>query len=452
MLKYRHIQDGKASKKFGFAMVLICLAMTNTQSIGQQFVPNYDESKVPSYELPELMKFIDGRPVEEVTQWEERQREIIELFKVEMFGDSPPEIDWTAREIESSDNAFEGRAIRRQIRLTLAREHSGNEATDKVELDVLVYLPKSVQKPVPVFLALNFRGNHSIGDDPDVLLPVSWVPNDNDFQISDNRTNEKVRGSRKSRWPVEKILENGFGLVTCYYGDIDPDFDDGFQNGVHGLFPHTRRPPQPLGHSQPESSYSWGSIAAWAWGLSRIMDYLETDDAIDHRRVALMGHSRLGKTALWAGATDPRFGVVISNNSGCGGAAISRRRYGETVARINRAFPHWFNERFKKYADNEDQLPVDQHLLIAAIAPRPVYIASAEGDRWADPLGEFLAALHADPAYRLHGLVGIEVDQQPPINQPEGQTIGYHIRSGDHDVTDFDWDQYLRFAQRHLVR
>ncbi len=399
-----------------------------------EIVINYDESKVPHYELPDPLIFEDGRPVTDARAWPARRAEILSLFEQHVYGRAPTSGAAMTSEVTSvAEGVLGGLATRKEATLRL----TGNSS--HLDMHVLIYLPQVRNGAVPLFLGLNFAGNHTVHTDPGITVPTSWVPNYTHLGIEDHRARVESRGAASSRWAVETILQRGYGLATIYCGDIDPDFDDGFKNGVHGLFPRDDR-----------AGADWGTIAGWAWGLSRALDYLETEDAVDASRVAVMGHSRLGKTALWAGAADPRFALVISNDSGCGGAALSRREYGETVKRINTAFPHWFCTNFKTYNDCVSALPVDQHELIALIVPRPVYIASAAEDLWADPRGEFLSAVAASPVYRLYGFDGLTDDVVPEVDVAIHTRVGYHVRTGGHDVTSYDWAQYLDFADKWL--
>jgi hypothetical protein len=400
---------------------------------------NYDESQVPAYTLPDPLRFEAGHAVASPDQWPARRAELMTLFAEQMYGVMPPapsKLKYTL--LESSDHALDGLATRKQVRIFFGKKNK------MPFMDLLIYLPRAARGPVPIFLAPNFKGNHTVHTDPAIFLPQSWMANDAEAGVTDHRASEKGRGIRVNRWSIEMILQRGYGVATVYYGDIDPDYDDGFQNGIHPLF-------YKKGQHAPEAQ-EWGSIAAWAWGLSRGLDYLLTDPAVNGERVILMGHSRLGKAAMWAGATDERFAAIISNDSGCGGAAISRRKFGETVQRINTSFPHWFCDNFTAYNDREETLPFDQHQLVALMAPRPVLVCSAVEDQWADPKGEFLSCVGASPVYELLGLKGIGTATMPGLHQLTGSTVGYHIRAGGHDVTEVDWKAYIDFADKNLPR
>lgn len=397
---------------------------------------NYDESKVPKFDLPDPLITLSGHKVTTADEWKSQRRaEVLYLFETYVYGRTPTgPFRIHAEEFESDTKALDGRAIRRQVTIRFS------DKSDGPSMDVLIYLPASASKdkPAPVFLGLNFDGNHTVHKDSKVRISTQ-------MHRGKKRTpGEDSRGRNASRWQLEKILAAGYGLATIYHGDIDPDFHDGYKNGVHPLF---FRP----GQTKPEPD-EWTTIGAWAWGLSRAIDYFETAPAIDEKRVSVIGFSRLGKTALWAGAQDERIAFVISNNSGCGGAALSRRRFGETVKRINSSFPHWFCDNFKKYNDRENLCPVDQHMLMALIAPRPLYVASASKDRWADPKGEFESARLANPVYELLGTQGLPAKELPGVNTPIHGGIGYHLRDGKHDVTAYDWEQYIAFANKHLGR
>jgi hypothetical protein len=401
--------------------------------------PNYDEAKVPAYTLPDPLIRADGKRVTTARDWKRHRRpEILELFEREVYGRAPGKPKAMKFETVSiKTNALNGQATRKEIQILLTGKKDGPT------IHLMLYTPNRTKKPAPVFLGWSFNGNHAASPEDDVPLSTQWMTERKGGCVTNHLATEACRGTEMSRWQIEKVIASGYALATAYYGDIEPDFAEGWKLGVRGA----------LGSAGATTEFQpdeWGAISAWAWGLSRALDYLATERRVDARRVAAIGHSRLGKTALWAGARDERFAMVISNDSGEGGAAIARRRFGERTGDLNRRFPHWFNGNFKKYSDREDDLPVDGHELIALVAPRPVYVASATEDLWADPLGEFQAAKAAEPVYQLFRKPGLGVMGQPEPEKPVGDFIGYHLRTGKHDITEYDWEQYLRFADRHF--
>ena len=363
-----------------------------------------------------------------VEEWESVHRPVIyDFFQREVYGYMPTrQVPMSYKEL-CSGPALGGKAIRKQVSIRLEGMTT--------PILVLMYMPANADGPVPAFLGMNFKGNHQIVDDPAIIISEN-APKGKELG------EDPTRGAAASRWPLDMIIDAGYAVVTIYRGDVDPDFDDGFQNGVHPLF-------YKEGQTAPAAD-EWGTIAAWAWSLSRVMDYLEQDKDIDQKRVAVIGHSRLGKTSLWAGATDPRFAIVISNDSGCGGAALSMRKHVETVEAINKNFPHWFCDNYNAYRNNEEALMVDQQGLLALIAPRPLYVASAVEDDWADPEGEYLSALYASPVYELYGKKGL-ASPMPAVDSPmmEGD-VAYHIRKGGHDINLYDWTQYVKFADKYF--
>jgi hypothetical protein len=409
------------------------IALLTAAAAAQPPTANYDEAKVPVYTLPGALNLASGKAVRDAKTWRQQRRpEIMRLLEDQMFGKAPGRPEKLTFELTSIEkSALSGKAVRKEVSINTAGK----------TLHLLLYLPAQAKGPVPVFLGLNFVGNQGVSKEAGIKLATIWG---RDGKKPAATAPESSRGSAMGRWPVEMILAAGYGLATIYYCDIEPDFNGGLPNSVRQAY---------LKDGKTEfAAGEWGAIGAWAWGLSRALDYLETDKAVDAKKVAVMGHSRLGKTSLWAGAADQRFAIVISNDSGEGGAAISRRMFGENVRNLNTSFPHWFTGNYKQYNEKVAEMPFDSHFLIALIAPRPVYVASAQEDQWADQKGEFLGAVAATPVYHLFGKKGIESDQMPGIHQPVGDAVGYHIRAGKHDVTDYDWEQWIRFAGRHFGR
>ncbi|PXX22868.1 S9 family peptidase [Arenibacter sp. ARW7G5Y1] len=414
-----------------FLLIFLIQFIPNSLS---QTNPNYDETKVPLFNLPNALTTFDGKEIKSTQEWMEiRRPEIFHFFKNQVYGKVPGKLDISSIKIlEGDDNTLDGRAIRRQVKLTF--NHQGMS----LSFVILIYLPKHVDKS-PIYLKYNFFGNHTISTDPNIIVPTAWTRISTSLGISAHLPSESTRGVQSNSWPIRKLIDAGYGIATIYCGEVAPDRND-FDDGVHALF-------YKEGQKNPKTD-EWGKIAAWAWGYSRAMDYLEKEDDIDASSVIVFGHSRLGKAALWAGATDSRFAGVISNNSGCGGAALSKRKFGETIAAINDSFPAWFCNNFKNYNNKEEDLPVDQHELLGLIAPRPLYVASALDDQWADPKGEFLSAYYASHVYKLYEKIGIESKVLPKPNTPIGSVVSYHIRTGKHDVTDYDWNQYIKWADK----
>jgi hypothetical protein len=419
------------------------LLAASLSAIAQQPKPaNYDESKVGNLPLPDPLICADGTKVTDAKLWQTKRRaEVLGLFQTHVYGRSPAKPANLVYEVTKTDlQALGGKATRKEVAIYLTGKKDGPR------LDLQLFVPNGAKGPVPAFLGCNFNGNHAVHADPGITLNPRWMRTVRDSKnVVNNRATEASRGSEASRWQVEMIIAKGYALATYYYGDVEPDHAEGWKDGLRAAMSKD-------GANTQFAADAWGAIGAWAWGLSRGLDYLEKDKAIDAKKVAVIGHSRLGKTSLWAGASDERFAMVISNNSGEGGASISRRDFGETIAVLNKNFPHWFCGNYKQYTGHPENLPVDMHELAALAAPRPLYIASAQEDTWADPKGEFLAGKLAEPVYALFGKQGTGVAEWPAVNQPVGEFVGYHVRSGKHDVTAYDWEQYLRFADKHFKR
>jgi hypothetical protein len=392
---------------------------------------NYDEAKVGSYTLPDPLTLANGKPVRDAKTWYEKRRpELIRLFEENEYGRAPGRpVGMSFDVFDKGTPALGGKALRRQVTIYFSKDKGGPK------MDLLLYLPAAAHKPVPVLLNLSFTANSSTIDDPGIKPGEVW-----------GRDHQRVPAPKGRFGRIDPLpfLEKGYGLATIYYGDIDPDFAGGLSKGVRALY---LKP----GQTEPAAD-EWGAIAAWAWGLSRAMDYLETDRGVDARRVAILGVSRLGKTVLWAGARDTRFAMVIASCSGEGGAALSRRNYGETIAHLTAPsrYPYQFCANYAKYAAHPDQMPVDANELVALVAPRPLLLQTGDQDFWSDPKGEFLSAVSAGRVYRLLGKQDLGADQMPAAGQPILHDLGYLMHAGGHGTIPSDWPVFLRFMEMHF--
>jgi hypothetical protein len=364
------------------------------------------------------------------TWFNHRRPEILESYRAQIFGRSPePGTNVTFNVWETATNALGGLAIRKQVEINFSGTPAGPFA------HLLLYTPAAAQKPAPAFLCLQFNGNYTVNEDPAIAIFPVWNWKTGALAMPKN----PVRGEFARNWEITNTLARGYGIAFIDYREIEPDLPGGagLKYGVRKNFP----PPGPG---------DWGAISAWAWGASRALDYLETDTNVDAHHVILFGHSRLGKTVLWAGAQDTRFAAVIANCSGEMGASLSRRDYGETVDDVAKHFPYWMCGNFQKYAGHWNDLPVDSHFLISLIAPRPLFLNTGSEDRWGDPHGEFLAARAATPVYTLLGATGITETEFPPPDQPIQHDLSFNCHQGKHDVLPSDWDKFLDFAANHF--
>lgn len=400
------------------------------------------EALTPQPEFPDPLRLLNGDRVNRPEQWQQARRpELKALFQHYMYGNFPPAPKNIEARLEREDRQyFGGKATKKELTLRF-----GPPATPSIHL--LLVVPNKRTGPAPVFVGLNFCGNHTLVDDPTIPVPELFTVKSCPGCV-DNKPTAAGRGMQKDVWALEQSIDRGYAVATCCCADIDPDRND-FTDGVHPHF-------MPAGKTE-RGPHDWGTIAAWAWGLSRCVDYLATDRDIDKRRIAAVGHSRLGKTALLAGAFDDRIALVIPHQAGTGGSSPSRKtgeavERAESVKRINTSFPHWFCDEFKQFNDQVDRLPFDQHCLVALCAPRPVLLTNAVEDQWADPDGQFRVLQGAEPVYRLLGASGLQSPTMPAPGTLSGGTLGYYIRTGKHSMTREDWQVFLDYADRHLSK
>ena len=397
---------------------------------------NYDESQMPGYTLPDVLLCQDGSKIETADDWQKKRRpELLQMFKDVMYGEIPPRPDRVRYELQSEKkDARGGKAVRREVRIHLEMNNGKSHS-----IDMLYYLPANAKGKVPVFVGLTFIGNHVITDEPDVR--ITGLAGDTPEKQIDREHGIQVR-----RFPIDTILDRGYALATASYHDVFPDRLTGWETSIYELFFSGEELKRPKGYS---------CIGAWAWGISRMLDYLETVPEIDASKAAVYGHSRLGKTALWTGVIDDRFKLVCVNDSGCGGAALSRRLYGETLFSMCNVYDigkYWFTETLPAKAGHPENLPLDQHELIALTAPRTVSVHSATEDQWADPKGEYLSAYYAGPVFKLFGKTPLASETPPEPEHAVGTDVSYYCRIGKHDLLLSDWNHYMDMADRIFNR
>jgi hypothetical protein len=393
---------------------------------------NYDESRIADFTLPDPLVLQNGQRVRDAKTWNSKRRpEILKLAEENQYGRTPGRpAAMTFDVFDKGTPALNGAATRKQITIYFTKDKSGPK------LDLALYLPANATKPVPVLLNISFSPNSSTIQDPGLKPGEMWG--------RDQKKVPAVPGRGIGGLKIDNFLAAGFGVATFYYGDVDPDFLNGVKLGVRALY---LKP----GQDEPAPD-EWGAISAWAWGMSRALDYLETDKAVDAKRVAITGVSRLGKTVVWAGAHDPRFAMVVASCSGEGGAALSRRNYGETIAHLvaPSRYPYQFAANYAKYANDVNHFPIDAHMLLALIAPRPVLLQTGTTDNWSDPKGEFLAAVAAEPVYQLLGKKGLGTTTMPAAGEAILHDIGYLMHNGGHGTIPTDWNVFLQFMQMHF--
>ena len=413
-------------------LLVLLIALAGCQSPPKQTSHPEAAALPPRPDLPDPLITADGSRVTSRSQWYRHRRpELKDLFAHYMYGAIPPKPDQVlVTRAEEYRNFLDGKATLKLLRLSTG-------PVGAPQIDLMLVIPNQRSEPSPVFLAMNFCGNHALTADPRVPLAKTWLGS-GCAGCKNGAATEAARGSQAKDWPLAEIVNRGYALAAFYSGDVDSDRGD-VSTGVY----------QWLAAGDPgrNNPTNRGTIAAWAWGFQRCVDYLVTDKALNPNRIAAVGHSRNGKTALLAAAYDERIAIAFPHQAGCGGSAPSRGKTGESVKAINDRFPHWFNGEFKKFNEAPESLPFDQNGLVALCAPRPVLFSAAQEDQWANPAGQFQVLQAADPVYRFLGVEGLAATEMPPHGKLVTSRLGYYIREGKHSMTAGDWNVFMDFAE-----